>query len=131
MEFNFGNDAGSTSSGNSGWSISEKLQIDSMLTLEKAKQMICQRAVHVQQQVLRKDSLAPMIDEMKVTPTVISRKWKRGQTVFLHEMWSGTALSRKMPSKRYFVSQMSKKRTLCIKMSVKNYCSSIRGRIWE
>ena len=33
----------------------------------------------VQQQVLKKDSLAPMIDEMKVTPTVISREWKRGQ----------------------------------------------------
>ena len=50
--------------------LSEKLQLDAGLTLEKAKKLICQReAVHEQQQVLKEEpvptSMAGTVDEMQ------------------------------------------------------------------
>ena len=49
--------------------LSQKLQLDP--TLDKAKQMICQKeAVHEQQQALKKDVFAPAVEELKGTPKV-------------------------------------------------------------
>ena len=51
--------------------LSQKLQLDPTLTLDKAKQMIRQKeAVHEQQQALKKDVFAPAVEELKVTPKV-------------------------------------------------------------
>ena len=96
----------------------EKLQLDPILTLEKAKLMIYQReAVLEQQQVLEN---APIVDKMKVTPTVISRKWKRGQQSPCMGYGAGQTL-KKNAQQEMFVSQMAKKRTLCNTMLVKNH----------
>lgn len=59
--------------------LSEKLQLDPGLTLEKAKKLVRQReAVHEQQQVLKEEPSGTM-EEMRVNPGRKPRNWQQSR----------------------------------------------------
>ena len=80
--------------------LSQKLQLDPTLTLDKAKQMILQKeAVREQQQALKKDVFAPAVEELKVTPKVYPNRWKREQQTACPRYGLGTHPREKCPAK--------------------------------
>ena len=80
--------------------LSQKLQLDPTLTLDKAKQMIRQKeAVREQQQALKKDVFAPAVEELKVTPKVYPNRWKRGQQTACPRCGLGIHPREKCPAK--------------------------------
>ena len=80
--------------------LSQKLQLDPALTLEKAKQMIRQKeAVREQQQVLKNDVFAAAVEELKVKSTVHPKRWKRGQQTACTRCGLGTHSREKCPAR--------------------------------